>query len=69
VANWSGRPDEEGSSSHGQRLACPRFGFAARHEAGRLVASSQKGLFLEAPHRQSIAWGEAAVSDEFDSGM
>src|SRR5262245_45547105 len=63
------RRDAERSSAQGQRLACPRFGFAARHEADRLVAIIAKGFVLGCPAPAQRRAGDAAVSKEFDIGM
>src|SRR5262245_18767919 len=63
------RRDEERSSSRGQRLACPRFGFAARHEADCLVAVIAKGLVLRSPAPAQRRAGDAAVTEQFNIGM
>src|SRR5262245_16026469 len=63
------RRDAQRSSSHGQRLACPRCGFAARHEAGRLVAVIAKRLVFGSPAPAQRRAGDAAMTEEFDIGM
>src|SRR5262245_20214306 len=63
------RCDAERSPSHGQRLAYPSLGLAARHETDRLVAVIANGFVLGSPAPAQRRAGDAAVTEELDIGM